>query len=97
MNTQNTLDFAIIGSLSTLVVAGVLTAGMGSALILGTLAGGAYLAANNQDRAMNTQSTIDIAILGTLSTLVVAGILSAGFGSALVIGTLAGSAYLAIK
>jgi hypothetical protein len=47
MNTQNTLDFAIIGSLSTLVVAGVLTAGMGSALILGTLAGGAYLAANN--------------------------------------------------
>jgi hypothetical protein len=46
---------------------------------------------------MNTQSTIDIAILGALSTLVVAGILSAGFGSALVIGTLAGSAYLAIK
>lgn len=47
MNTQNTVDFAILGTLSTIVVAGVLTAGMGSALLIGTLAGGAYLAANN--------------------------------------------------
>lgn len=44
MNTSNVIDLAILGTLSSLVVIGVVTLGMGSALIVGSMGAAVYTA-----------------------------------------------------
>ena len=47
MNTSNAIDFVFATSLTTFVVGGLLLAGMASAVIVGTVAAGAYVLATN--------------------------------------------------
>ena len=43
MNNANTLDILMVASLSTFVVAGLITAGMASAIVAGAAIGGIYM------------------------------------------------------
>lgn len=43
MNNANTVDILMVASLSTFVVAGLITAGMASAIVTGAAIGGIYM------------------------------------------------------
>ncbi|WP_199922610.1 hypothetical protein [Pseudoalteromonas piratica] len=43
MNNANTVDIFIVASLSTFVIAGLITAGMTSAILTGAAIGGIYM------------------------------------------------------
>lgn len=43
MNNANTIEILMVASLSTIVIAGLITAGMASAIVTGAAIGGMYM------------------------------------------------------
>ncbi|MCF6458600.1 hypothetical protein [Pseudoalteromonas sp. MMG024] len=43
MNNANSVDILMVASLSTFVIAGLITAGMASAIVTGAVIGGIYM------------------------------------------------------